>query len=131
VAQRLREVREKAGNPRTARKMTEEEDRILAQYNESDAYLMSMLPADVAKRMQEYRSGNLAGQIPDRYDERPPGVTEDAGRPTPLKLPPKSQDKRVDKAEKLANDRIQNPPKRNDTDKDDEETPPDVTIKEE
>jgi hypothetical protein len=124
VAQRLREVRAKAENPRTARNMTPEEDRILAQYNEKDSYLMSMLPADVAKRMAEYRSGQLAGQIPDRYQERPPGVEPGSGAPTPLKLPPKSSQT---KAEKLANQAIQNPPKRNATDADpttDDETPP-------
>jgi hypothetical protein len=124
VAQRLREVRAKAENPRTARTMTPEEDRILAQYNEKDSYLMSMLPADVAARMQQYKSGQLTGQIPDRYQERPPGVEPGSGAPTPLKLPPKSSQT---KAEKLANDAIQNPPKRNATDADpttDEETPP-------
>jgi hypothetical protein len=104
--------------------MTPEEDRILAQYNEKDSYLMSMLPADVAKRMAEYRSGQLAGQIPDRYQERPPGVSPSDGAPTPLKLPPKSSQT---KAEKLANQAIQNPPKRNATDADpttDDEIPP-------
>jgi hypothetical protein len=121
VAERLREVRAKAENPRTARKMTEEEDRILAQYNEDDAYLLSMLPADVAKRMQQYRSGNLVNQIPDRYSERPPGVTEESGAPTPLKLPPKARQK--DPAAKQVEDVIDNPPKRNDTDPD-ENLPP-------
>lgn len=114
VAQRLREVRAKAENPRTAKKMTQEEDRILAQYNEKDSYLMSMLPEDIQKRMQQYKTGNLVGQIPDRYDDRPPGVTQEAGKPTPLKLPPKSAQKvKVDPAEEQAKDAIDNPPPAN------------------
>ena len=82
---------------------------------------MSMLPEDVAKRMQQYKSGQLTGQIPDRYTERPPGVDAAAGAPTPLKLPPKTTQKK-DAAETKAQDAIQNPPKRNATDKDEEET---------
>jgi hypothetical protein len=123
VAQRLREVRAKAENPKTAKKMTQEEDRILAQYNEKDSYLMSMMPEAIAKRMAEYKSGNLTGQIPDRYEERPPGVTPDMGTPTPLKLPPKTVLK--DKASAQVQDYIANPPKRNATDA--EDVPPSKT----
>jgi hypothetical protein len=118
VAQRLREIRAKASNPRTATKMTEEEDRILAQYADAaikkgdDALLMSMEPAAVAKRMEEYRGGRAGGAIPGRYQDRPPGVEAPAGGPVPLKLPPKAQEKRLDAAEKKANQAIQNPPEK-------------------
>jgi hypothetical protein len=116
VAQRLREVRAKAEDPRQAKKMTPEEDRILAQYNEKDAYLMSMLPEDVARRMQQYRSGTLTTQIPDRYSERPPGAPE-GNQGTALKLPPKSVQKmKVDPAEEQVKDIIDNPPPKNATD---------------
>lgn len=119
VAQRLREVRKMSEDPKQAKKMTQEDDRILAQYNENDAFLLSMLPEDIARRMAEYKSGTAVGQMPDRYSERPPGVDEEAGRPTPLKLPPKSSGKRKkDEAVEKVEDAVQNPKKLNDTDPD-------------
>jgi len=118
VAQRLREVRAKAEDPRQARKMTQEEDRILAQYNEDDAFLLSMLPEDIARRMQQYKTGTLVNQMPDRYSERPPGAPEN-NQGAPLKLPPKSvQKQKIDPAEKTVEQIIDNPPKRNATDPD-------------
>ena len=125
VAQRIREIRAKASNPRTATKMTPEEDRILAQYADSatkkgdPSLLMSMEPEAISKRMELYKLGQGGSQIPDRYQERPPGVEEpeNPNAPVPLKLPPKAQEKKLDKAEKLANDAIQNPkPKATDPD---------------
>jgi hypothetical protein len=119
VAERIRELREKAGNPKTAKNITPEEDRILTQYSDfakrggQSGMLKSMEPADVAKRMEEYRSGNLTTQMPDRYSERPPGV--DGGGPAQLKLP---ANKKKDKAEDEVAKVIDNPPKRNATDPD-------------
>jgi hypothetical protein len=115
VAQRLRELREKAGSARTAKNMTEEEDRILSTYGVHPA---PMDEDSVKARMDMYRSGALQSQIPDQYQERPPGVGPEGGGRTPLKLPPRTAQKRDAAADK-ANDAIQNPPP-----KDDVDTPP-------
>jgi hypothetical protein len=122
VAKRVRELREKASNPKTAKNITPEEDRIITQYSDfakrGTNYapnLASMEPEAVAERMRGYKAGG-ATQIPERYSERPPGV-EGGGDPARLKLPPKGKDPAVVKAE----DYIDNPKKRNDTDKDDDD----------
>jgi hypothetical protein len=119
VAQIVRKLREKVADPKEAKTITPEEDRILTQYSDFakrgsnySPNLASMEPEAVAERMRAYKSGGAA-QIPERYSERPPGV-EGGGDPAQLKLPPKRKDAAVVKAE----DYIDNPPPRNATDPD-------------
>lgn len=120
VAQVIRKLREKAADPKTAKNMTQEEDRILTQYSDFSKRgsnyapnLGSMEPDDVAIRMNAYRNGG-AGQIPDRYSERPEGAPASNTMPN-LKLPPsKKKDPAADTVAKI----IDNPPNRNATDPD-------------
>jgi hypothetical protein len=112
VAQKLREIRAKASNPRTAPSMTVEEDRILAQYGDAatgkagnPGYLMSMDPAAVAKRMEQYRSGVPTTGMPPRATDRPPSSSVNpnlyippTAPATPTKDPPKSTSKTPPKA---------------------------------